>query len=333
MTRRTGSHLTYEERCHIYAYLKSGKSKRQISILIGCSHTTINKEIRRNTGKRGYRNDQANKQALNRRAIASSTPKKMTPEVIKLVLDFLNDTQASPEQIAGRLSRNHQIDISHESIYKPIWKDKREGGTLYLHLRHRAKKYNKRYGKNAGRGLIPNRKDISDRPAIVEKKERFGDLELDTIIGAHHQGAIVSSVDRASKVTLLGLIRQNTAEKVENSLCKSLQGLSDNGLILTMTSDNGKEFAGHERIVERLGGDFYFATPYHSWERGLNEHTNGLVRQYFPKGTDFTILTEEQVDEVARKLNSRPRKILNFETPAEVFLRMTGLDLAGTFHG
>ena len=100
-----------------------------------------------------------------------------------------------------------------------------------------------------------------------------------------------------------------------------------------MTSDNGKEFAGHERIVERLGGEFYFATPYHSWERGLNEHTNGLVRQYFPKGTDFTIFTEEQVDEVARKLNSRPRKILNFETPAEVFLRMTGLDLAGTFHG
>ena len=285
MTRRTGSHLTYEERCHIYAYLKSGKSKRQISILIGCSHTTINQEIRRNTGKRGYRNDQADKRAINRRAAASSTPKKMTPDVIKLVLDFLNDTQASPEQIAGRLSRNHQIDISHETIYKLIWKDK--GGTLYLHLRHRAKKYNKRYGKKAGRGLIPNRKDISDRPAIVERKERVGDLELDTISGAQHQGAIVSSVDRATKVTLLGLIRQNTAEKLENSLCKSHQFLKDNGLILTMTSDNGKEFAGHERIVERLGGDFYFATPYHSWERGLNEHTNGLVRQYFPKGSDF----------------------------------------------
>jgi transposase, IS30 family len=205
MTRRTGSHLTYEERCHIYAYLKSGKSKRQISILIGCSHTTINQEIRRNTGKRGYRNDQADKRAINRRAAASSTPKKMTPDVIKLVLDFLNDTQASPEQIAGRLSRNHQTDISHETIYKLIWKDKREGGTLYLHLRHRAKKYNKRYGKKAGRGLIPNRKDISDRPAIVERKERVGDLELDTISGAQHQGAIVSSVDRATKVTLLGL--------------------------------------------------------------------------------------------------------------------------------
>lgn len=333
MTRRTGSHLTYEERCHIYAYLKSGKSKRQISILIGCSHATINQEIRRNTGKRGYRNDQANKRALNRRSAASSTPKKMTPDVIKLVLDFLNDTQASPEQIAGRLSRNHQIDISHETIYKLIWKDKSEGGTLYLHLRHRAKKYNKRYGKKAGRGLIPNRKDISDRPGIVERKERVGDLELDTIIGAQHQGAIVSSVDRATKVTLLGLIRQNTAEKLENLLCKSHQFLKDNGLILTMTSDNGKEFAGHERIVERLGGDFYFATPYHSWERGLNEHTNGLVRQYFPKGSDFTILTPEQVDEVARKLNSRPRKILNFETPAEVFLRMTGLHLSGNFHG
>jgi IS30 family transposase len=332
MTRKTGSHLTYEERCHIYAYKHSEKSNREIALLIGCSHTTINEEIKRNTGKRGYRNNQADKLSQNRRTQASSTPKKMTLRALILIQYILMDNQASPEQISGSLSLNHGLDISHETIYKHIWKDKKNGGELYTHLRHKAKKYNKRSGKNAGRGLIPNRRDISERPDIVEEKTRLGDLELDTIVGAQHQGAIVSSVDRASKYTFLGLVRRATAENVGNSLCKSLQPLGDKGLIRTMTSDNGKEFAGHESIVERLGGDFYFATPYHSWERGLNEHTNGLVRQYFPKGSDFTILSQEDVDEVARKLNSRPRKILNYQTPAEVFLRMTNSELGGNFH-
>lgn len=331
MTRKAGSHLTHEERCHIYAYKQSKISNRGIAERIGCSHTAINDELKRNTGKRGYRNNQANKKAIDRRAQASLTPKKMVPDVVTLIKSMLLENQASPEQISGRLSRNHGINISHETIYAYIWQDKKRGGDLYTHLRHKAKKYNKRSGKNAGRGLIPNRRDISERPAIVEEKSRFGDFELDTIVGSHHQGAIVSSVDRATKFVFLGLVRQAKAENVANSLCKSLQSLGDRNLIRTMTSDNGKEFASHEKVVKKLGGDFYFATPYHSWERGLNEHTNGLVRQYFPKGSDFTMLSDNDVEEVARKLNSRPRKILNFQTPAEVFLRMTTLDGPGNF--
>ncbi len=331
MTRKTGSHLTYAERCHISAYLKSGKSARATAKLVGCSHTTINAELKRNKGLRGYRYHQAHNMARNRRKITSSKPSKMAPSTIELITAMLIKTQSSPEQIAGRLALKHNIKISHESIYKLIWKDKSAGGELYLHLRHRAKKYNKRGSKKSGRGLIPNRVDISERPAIVEDKSRFGDFELDTIVGAKHQGAIVSSVDRASKFVFLDVVARAKAKKVRRSLCKSLKSLGEKGFLFTFTSDNGKEFSEHEKIAKKLGVDFYFARPYHAWERGLNEHTNGLVRQYFPKGTNFRKVSVEEVLEVARKLNDRPRKILNFQTPAEVFLNMTAQTRGGNF--
>ena len=329
MTKRSFNHLTYEERCQIYGHLKSGKSKREIGRLINCSHSTIVREIKRNGSKRGYRMKHAQNAAGTRRHQASSKPRKLNDETIRRIKEILIETQASPEQIAGRLTRKHQTKISPETIYKFIWQDKRTGGKLYEHLRHRAKKYNKRSGKKAGRGLIPNRVDIDQRPEIVEKKERFGDFELDTIVGANHQGAIVSIVDRASKYTYLDLVPRGTAEAIHSSICQKLSLLSQQSLIHTYTSDNGKEFAAHEKIVEELGGSFYFAKPYHSWERGLNEHTNGLVRQYFPKGTDFVKLTQEEVAEVERKINHRPRKILTFQTPAEVFSTLTGLDPGG----
>lgn len=331
MTRKPGSHLTYEERCHIYAYLRSGKSKRHIAKLIGCSHSTIISETSRNKGKRGYRSNQAHEFALARRVTASSNSKKMTPQVIDLIRQMLLENQSSPEQISGRLFRDSAIKISHETIYTFIWQDKKNGGELYKNLRHKAKKYNKRASKTAGRGLIPNRRDISERPVEVEKKERFGDFELDTIVGAGHKGAIVSIVDRSSKYVYLRLLKQGTASNVKEALCESLNLLSQNSLVHTYTADNGKEFSCHEKVVEELGGDFFFARPYHSWERGLNEHTNGLVRQYFPKGTEFTMITEDEVADVQRKLNSRPRKILNFETPDEAFLRLTKITTNGSF--
>ena len=333
MAHKPGSHLTYELRCQIYAYLKSGFSKRAIGRLLGCSHSTIVREVKRNGGKRGYRIKQAQNTSQERRISASSTPRKMTDENIDLIKLLLFDTQPSPRQISGRLKDKYGKKISHETIYKFIWKDKAAGGDLYKHLRRRAKKYNKRAGKTAGRGLIPNRVNIDQRPAIVEKKERFGDFELDTIVGANHQGAIVSVVDRASKYTYLTLVPKGTAENIRVAMSQRLSLLSQKSLIQTYTSDNGKEFSAHEKIVQELGGSFYFANPYHSWERGLNEHTNGLVRQYFPKGTDFTILTHKEVEEVERKLNNRPREVLNFKTPAEVFLMLTGFSPSGAFQG
>jgi IS30 family transposase len=331
MTRNCGSHLTYEDRCHIQAYLNTGNSRRSIAKLIGCSHTTINKEIHRNKGSCGYRHKQANARAVERRFKASSRPKKLLPELISLIQSLLINQQWSPVQISGRLRREEEIKISHESIYKLVWRDKKEGGNLYKHLRHQAKKYNRRSGKKAGRGLIPNRRDISERPEVVNKKERFGDFELDTIVGAKHQGAIVSIVERVSKHTFLCLVPQATAVNVTRAVKQALGPLSKKSLFHSATSDNGKEFSGHEQIVQELGGAFYFARPYHSWERGLNEHTNGLVRQYFPKGTDFVTLTQDDLAEVERKLNHRPRKVLNFETPFEVLTRLTQLPLSGNF--
>ena len=318
MHRAIGTHLTQEERCQIYALLKSGKSKRFIAKQLEVCHTTIIREINRNQVKRNYRYQQAHTEALNRRSNASGVKRKLTPETIEKIIWHLTQFQSSPAQISGRLLKDDGIKISHESIYRLIWKDKHAGGTLYKHLRHRAKKYNKRASKTAGRGLIPNRVDIDQRPLIVETKSRIGDFELDTIVGANHQGAIVSIVDRHSKYAILELVPRATAHAVSEVIIRRLKHL--HATVHTLTADNGKEFSDHAQVSKSLNALFYFAKPYHAWERGLNEHTNGLVRQYFPKGTNFTMLTQDQVMEVEKKLNNRPRFSLNFETPAERFL-------------
>jgi IS30 family transposase len=332
LKRIPGSHLTYEERCQISALLARETSGRDIAKTLGVHRKTIYSELFRNKTDKHYYYKNAQKMSDLRRRAASSKPQKMTSENISLITKMLTETQSSPQQISGRLRKNGAVNISHESIYRFIWADKRAGGELYFHLRHKAKKYNKRSGKTAGRGCIPNRVDIDQRPEIVEKKERFGDFELDTIVGANHQGAIVSIVDRASKYTFLRLLKRGTAEAVKSSIGKALKGLSASGFVLTLTSDNGKEFSAHEKISSLTGADFFFAKPYHSWERGLNEHTNGLVRQYFPKGTDFTILTEAEVLEVEQKLNDRPRAILYFDTPKERLLALCANFSPGALH-
>ena len=331
MSRKRGSHLTYRERCHIQAYLESGKSHREIAKLLNCSHTAINNEIHRNQTRYFYHSDQAHELSLKRQSYARKKPYKLTSEMRWVIQFLLEEYQWSPVQISGRLKKMGGPFISHETIYTMIWKDKKEGGTLYFHLRHRAKKYHKQGHKKSGRGLIPGRIDISLRPEIVEQKSRVGDFELDTIIGSNHKGAIVSAVDRATKFTRLILVERATAKLVTKALKKSLLPFKEKKMLHTFTSDNGKEFAGHAKITKALGGKFFFARPYHSWERGLNEHTNGLVRQYFPKGTNFSILTPEQVHMVEYKLNNRPRKCLNFLTPCEAFDALSQIPLSGNF--
>jgi IS30 family transposase len=184
-------------------------------------------------------------------------------------------------------------------------------------LRHRGKKYNRRANKKAGRGCIPNRRDISKRPKEAESKKVFGHFELDTIVGKNHAGAIVSIVDRHTKIAYLRLVERGTAEQVTAAICEALSELAAKSLVRSLTSDNGKEFSSHELITEKTGALVYFATPYHSWERGLNEHTNGLVRQYIPKGTDFANITAQDVARVESIINNRPRKILKYRTPYE----------------
>ena len=323
-------HLTYDKRCQIYALKGSKMTQKQIAKFVGVSQSTISREFRRNTGKRGYRYKQAHSLAENRRYTASTVAYKMTPTRIELIEQMLKNDQFSPEQISGNLKLNYKIAISHESIYLHIWKDKKLGGNLYKQLRRRGKKYSYRGEKLSGRGLIPNRVDIKQRPMIVEEKTRVGDFEGDTIIGSHHQGAIVSLVDRKTKVTFLYLLLRAKAEETAAAIIKKLLPIKN--IVETITTDNGKEFAQHELVTEKLGAKFYFAQPYHSWERGLNENTNGLVRQYFPKGSDFSKLDQQQVLAVEKKLNNRPRKTLGYKTPREEFLRLTGVDLNYALH-
>jgi IS30 family transposase len=277
----------------------------------------IKRELDRNTGKKGYRFKQAQENASRRRIAASQAPRKMKPFLVNLIEEKLTREQWSPDQISGWLRKQGIASISHERIYLHIWADKKNGGKLYVHLRHSGKKYNKRKGKNSGRGLIPNRVDIDLRPAIVAQKSRIGDWEADTIIGAGQKGAILSHVDRKSKYTKLAKLPDKSSAAVVQACTRILKPIA--ARIETITYDNGKEFAAHAEIAASLGASSYFAKPYHAWERGLNEHTNGLVRQYFPKGTGFDTLTHADVQRVEDKLNSRPRKILGYKTPHEVF--------------
>ena len=309
-------HVTRDIRCQIYALKTTNTPLHKLADLVNRDVSTISREINRNTGGRGYRYKQADEKATERRVAASHAPKKLTPALIEIIEKYLLEDW-SPDQISGRLRLEGQF-ISHETIYQHIWKDKRAGGTLYKHLRHNGKKYNKRSSGKAGRGCIPNRVDISERPKIVEKKARIGDWEGDPIIGAKHQGAIVSHVDRLSKFTLLKKIDRKTAELVTKATIEKMSHplLS----VLTITYDNGMEFANHATVSEAFNAKCYFATPYHSWERGLNEHTNGLVRQYLPKSSDFQKVSDQQVQEIEDRLNNRPRKILKYRTPMEVMI-------------
>jgi len=242
----------------------------------------------------------------------------MTPKLIEFIKSKLKEGW-SPEQISGLLKENN-IYISHETIYRYIWNDKKCGGKLYMYLRRRGKKYTSRGQKNAGRGCIPNRVDISERPTIVDKKSRIGDWEGDTIIGANQQGVILSLVDRKSKITLLEPMNGKHADQVPILIKSALGRLPKNIKGHTITFDNGKEFSQHEQITKETGLSCFFARPYHSWERGLNEHTNGLVRQYFPKGSNLTKITRAQIHDVENHLNNRPRKVLGFLTPREAYL-------------
>ena len=313
-------HLTCYERCQIYALKQRGDSQTQMAVYLGVSKSTISREIRRNSGQRGYRYKQADAFAKDRRKTASRQPRKMHETLVLEIKEMLNQ-QWSPEQISGRFNLHKpQYKISHETIYKYIWADKRNGGSLYKNLRHRGKKYNKRSGKNAGRGCIPNRRGIEERPLIVEAKNRVGDWELDTVIGRRGTGVIVSIVDRASKLTKLAKVSTKHADIVAKALVDKLNDVSD--AVLTMTADNGKEFACHEQVSTALNSDFFFANPYHSWERGLNEHTNGLIRQYFPKRQSLDNVTQADLNKVEFLLNNRPRKVLKYATPIEVFQQL-----------
>ena len=311
--------LTEEDRIEIYAMKQAGKEQKMMAAKLALHPSTISRELRRNTGLRGYRPKQAQQKALHRRFTARKAV-KMTPETIDYIECKLAEKH-SPEQISERMKLDPGWQgpaVSHERIYQHIWQDKAGGGLLYKHLRiGGTKQRRKRRNSRDRRGTIKNRVGIEERPDIVERKIRIGDWEGDTVVGKNHQGALVTLVDRKSKLTLIGKVDRYTAEAVEKTIISLMELLPRRNY--TLTVDNGKEFASHESVAETLRIKVYFADPYSAWQRGLNENTNGLIRQYVPKGSDVRPLTDEQVQHIMDRLNNRPRKSLGFLTPNEVF--------------
>ena len=311
--------LTEYQRYQIYALKKAGHDQQSIAATVSVSPSTICRELQRNRGQRGYRPHQAHQHALARRRDKAKAT-KMTPAVIARIEADLRQ-QWSPEQIAGRLAATDGLRLSTERIYQHIRADRQAGGTLYRHLRHSQKKRKKRYGKADGRGQIKDRVSIDQRPAIVEEKSRIGDWEIDLVLGGQGTGALISVVERRSRYTVLGKVASKQAEHVAAATLALLA--PHKGHTQTITADNGKEFAHHATISQALDAAVYFAHPYHAWERGLNENTNGLIRQYVPKGTALDTLSEAQIHHIRDRLNHRPRKGLAFQTPHEILAQET----------
>lgn len=307
--------LTGGLRYQIYGLKQAGLNQTEIANRIGVDKGTVSREFKRNKGKRGWRSKQA--QSLrDERYGARINGKRFSSDDWEEV-ERLIEEDLSPEQAANRLELEGVLKISHEIIYQHIYADKRSGGDLHRHLRSQ-KPHRKRCASGQERrGMIKNRVSIDKRPEIVAQKTRMGDWEGDTVIGKNHKGGLVTLAERKSRYVLAGHIRSKHAEGVTAVTTRLLKPHKEK--CHTITFDNGKEFAEHEKMAAELKVDIYFAHPYHSWERGLNENSNGLLRQYFPKGMELVDITEEQVQEAVERINHRPRKVLGFRTPHEVF--------------
>jgi len=304
--------LTREERYQIYALKTAGHNQVDIAKVIGRHKATVSRELARNRGLRGYRPKQANSFAENRRQAKST--QRITSESWVRVERLLREDW-SPEQVSNWLQHEESILVSPEWIYQYILQDKRTGGNLHSHLRCQ-KKRKKRYGSPDRRGQIKGRVSIDERPEVVSQRSRVGDWEADTVIGKQGGAVLVTLIERKTRFSVIGKAPNRTAQEVKSVILERLQPLASQ--VQTLTYDNGKEFTLHLEIAKELDASGYFAHPYHSWERGLNENTNGLIRQFFPKGKDLSEVTNAEVQEVMDKLNNRPRKCLGFKTPNQV---------------
>lgn len=308
--------LTEYERYQIYTLLKEGFNQNKVAQSLGRHPSTISRELARNRGGKGYRPAQAQRKSeLRRRSAAKSV--KLTAEVIGWVKELVRQ-DLSPQQVSLYLHEFKDIQLHHETIYQLIYADKEEGGDLYKHLRVASKNHRKRYGIYDRRGRIQNRVGIEERPIEVDLQTRIGDWEGDTIIGKGRKSALFTLVERKTLYTIIIKLNGKNAEELADKVTSELKELSHR--IKTITLDNGLEFAEHERIASELKAKIYFANPYASWERGINENTNGLIRQYFPKGSDFSEVGEEEIQFAMERLNNRPRATRGGKTPNELFL-------------
>lgn len=310
------SQITLEQRYEIDTLIRLGKTQDYIASAIGVHKSSISRELKRNADSRSgnYRPILAERKCRERH---QNKPKsiRLNSDMIEII-ELLIREDYSPEQVVGHCKKVGINCVSVETIYQHVWQDKKSKGTLHEHLRRKGRRYKKRGDLNSGRGQIPDRVSIDRRPSIVDKKLRFGDLEADTIVGKDHKGAIVTLNDRASGMLKMKKTKTREATEVRDAINEMLEEWIP--YIKTITADNGKEFSEHKKVAESCQVDFYFANPYSPWERGANENLNGLVRQYFPKKTDLSTITVQEIKRIERKLNSRPRKRFKFETPLEM---------------
>ncbi len=320
-------HFSFFDRSEIQFGLEHGRSRRAIARILERSPSAIGREIRRNLNKKGEYIALNAQELYQARQKATTRTHKLEHRPLRDYVKEKLEEDWSPETIAETLVLNYPEDarmrVSHETIYQYVYADKRQGGELYSHLRQGRKQRRKRGGSKGNRGSIKNRVSIQERPRIVDSQERIGDWEGDTVIGRGHKRPMATFVDRKSLYTTAEFMEDKRAASLNEAALRAF-GHIPRTARATLTLDNGKEFAWHERLAPALGLDIYFAHPYSSNERAINENTNGLIRQYFPKGTDFTTITNEQLKQAIEKLNNRPRAKLAYRTPKEVLEKLTG---------
>ena len=309
--------LTSGERHELSALRKQGFRPAAIARALGRHRSTICRELRRNTRKDGgYRPATADQRTRGRRSKSRRNRRFSAADWALVERWILEDF--SPEQISGWLRRFRLLSISHETIYRYVWDDKALGGTLHRRLRGANKKRRKRYGTNDSRGRLADKRHISERPTAVESRDEIGHWEIDTVIG-RGKPCIVTLVERATGYVMIGKLNARTVVELNRA---TIALISKAPLpVTTITADNGTEFHGYRHIEAVTGVRFYFANPYHSWERGSNENANGLIRQYLPKKTSMARTSQRRCHSIAHRLNTRPRKRYNYRTPREEYVR------------
>ena len=307
--------ITTEERYTISCLRSQGVSKPDIAMKLGRARSSIWREFRRNCSTLGaYRPSKAVEKTSGRRARSRKKP-QFTQEEFAQVVELLTK-KWSPDQISKELRLSRRLRISHETIYRYVWRDKQRGGQLFRHLRQAVKRRRKRYGAYDSRGRLAGKRLIDDRPLSAKNRSRKGHYEVDTVMGRGSKHCIMTLVDRKTGYLIIRKLRRRTTAEVNAELLKIIEG--GKHTLRTITADNGTEFHQYSQIEQNSGVLFYFARPYHSWERGTVENTNGLIRQYLPKTRPMTHLTQPECDAIATELNERPRKRYGYRTPMEL---------------
>ena len=309
--------ITCEERYRISALRREGFCPAAIARRLGRHRSTISRELARNCSPwdGSYRPSKAQEQANGRRS-RSRRNQRFDARDWSLVETLLREDW-SPEQVAGSLERSGDLSISHETIYRYVWADRAEGGDVYRHLRCATKRRRKRYGRYDSRGRLAGKRHVSERPAAALRRQAVGHWEIDTVMGAGNDHCIVTLVERATGYLLIGKLAARTMEEAARSTIQLVR--KHRAKFRTITADNGSEFHSYKNVEKATGVKFYFATPHHSWERGTNENTNGLIRQYLPKRTSMAHVSQRDCNAIARRLNARPRKRYHYQTPEERF--------------